>query len=359
MFGKLESLRGVAACLVILFHSPFNFGVRPLDFITNSYLFVDFFFILSGFVMAFAYGEKIAGSLSFGRYISLRLGRIYPLHLFMLIVWLPYILFKQYLFTSGFGGTDQFETSNLSSFLSNLLLMHSMGLHSYLSWNHPSWSISTEFFAYIFFYIITVTIDRKNNLYLPLIIVVACYAFLFNLDRYNFDITHDFGFIRCLGAFYLGVFLFRVRFVMPRLNTEALMKVLEVFSIACLITAVTYSNVSDLALSLTIASFALVLVVFSSSKSGYLGKLMEIKAMRHLGVWSYSIYLLHGLIVAMVSNVFEYIFKFDLTLPLGVLSIAINLFLFAVTVAASRYTYIHIEKRFRDKVKSKVMSFAK
>ena len=103
--------------------------------------------------MTHAYAKKISSGLSFKSYITLRLGRIYPLHLFMLVVWLPYILITQYLYSSGFGGSDQFETSNLSSFISNLFLVHSMGVHAHLSWNYPSWSISTEFFAYIAYYI--------------------------------------------------------------------------------------------------------------------------------------------------------------------------------------------------------------
>ena len=104
MFGKLESLRGIAACAVILFHSSFNFGSEPISFVKNSYLFVDFFFILSGFVMSYAYKNKIAQGLSFSNYILLRLGRIYPLHLFMLLVFIPYVVIKQYLFNAGYGG---------------------------------------------------------------------------------------------------------------------------------------------------------------------------------------------------------------------------------------------------------------
>ena len=51
IYDKLESLRGVAACCVALHHSPFMLGAQPAGFVASSYLFVDFFFILSGFVM--------------------------------------------------------------------------------------------------------------------------------------------------------------------------------------------------------------------------------------------------------------------------------------------------------------------
>jgi len=122
MFHKLDSLRGIAALMVILFHSPFNYFQNKIIFASNLYLFVDFFFILSGFVMSYAYGNKIINGYSFKNYISLRLGRIYPIHLFMLFAWMPYIFFKQYLYTSGYGGNDQFDASNLYSFVSNIFL---------------------------------------------------------------------------------------------------------------------------------------------------------------------------------------------------------------------------------------------
>jgi peptidoglycan/LPS O-acetylase OafA/YrhL len=355
MFGKLESLRGIAACLVVLFHSSFNFGLKPLAFISNSYLFVDFFFILSGFVMSYAYGRKIREGLSFKNYIFLRLGRIYPLHLFMLLVWLPYIIIKQYLYISGYGGHEQFGSSNLFTFITNLFLLHSMGLHTHLSWNGPSWSISTEFFSYIAFFLLTVTIDRKNNLFLPLIISFLCYLFLFNLGRNNFDITYDYGFIRCLGAFYLGVYLFRHR-VSTKISFTSvnLISMLEATAISILIVAVTYSDLNNVSITIAIASFIFVLAVFSTANSGYFGKILETKIMRAIGVWSFSIYMIHSIILAGISNVFEYLLKFDLNSSLGFVSIVINILIVSIIIIISRFTYIHIEKKFRDLVKLKI-----
>jgi peptidoglycan/LPS O-acetylase OafA/YrhL len=148
--------------------------------------------------------------------MALRLGRIYPLHIFMLLVFIPYVLLKQYMYSIGLGA-NQFEKNNIHTLISNILLLHSMGLHHVLSWNVPSWSISTEFYVYIVFYIFSITLDKGTKLRLPLLIVILSYLFLANLGRPNLDITFDFGFFRCLGAFYLGVFVFRIR---PLINEE-------------------------------------------------------------------------------------------------------------------------------------------
>lgn len=351
MYGKLESLRGVAALLVVLYHSSFSFGDRSIAFIGNSYLFVDFFFILSGFVMALAYGDRIRRDMPFWRYITLRLGRIYPLHLFMLLAWIPYILAKQYLYNAGFGGSDPSEKANLASFISNLFLVHGMGLHDYVSWNFPSWSISVEFFAYVAFYAITATFDRSRNLYVPVIISLTCYAFIFSLDRPDIDYSYDFGFFRCLGSFYLGVFLFRLGLDRRPFDSRAMMNVLEVMSAAFLVIAVSLVKVDEFFSALSLMSFACVLVVFSFSTNGILGRLLETPALRHLGIWSYSVYLVHGLVLAGFHNVFEYVLKVDIDAAMGVQSLFINALVLGITVTVSRYTYIHIEKRFRDKVK--------
>jgi peptidoglycan/LPS O-acetylase OafA/YrhL len=124
-------------------------------------------------------------------------------------VYVPYVLLKQYLFESGFGGTSQLETNNVMSFISNIFLLNSMGLHDHLSWNSPAWSISTEFFAYIVFFLFTKKLDTKESLICPFLISVGCYSFLVSLDRNSLDITYDYGFFRCLAAFYLGVFVNR------------------------------------------------------------------------------------------------------------------------------------------------------
>jgi peptidoglycan/LPS O-acetylase OafA/YrhL len=339
----------------VVSHSPFNFGEDPLSFTKNGYLFVDFFFILSGFVMSYAYGEKIRNGMPFLNYISLRLGRLYPLHLFMLLAWVPYILLKQYLYESGFGGSDQSDRSNLFSFVTNLLLIHSMGIHSAHSWNYPSWSISTEFFAYVLFYVLILTLDKGRTLRVPLVISILCYTFLFSLGRDNFDITYDFGFIRCVAAYYLGVFLFRLRPMVMPTNTLRFVGPLELISAGLVLGAVTYANVGNLFIAFTVLTFAIALLVFSSSNNGYLGKFLETKFMRHLGIWSYSIYMVHALVSAGVSNVFEYVLKFNLSEPLAYMSILVNLSVLAITIYISKHTYQYVEKRFRDLVKSKVL----
>ena len=72
----LDGLRGVAAIAVMLFHF---FPQLPGGLIGHGYLAVDFFFLLSGFVIAYNYDDKIASGLTFRRFALIRAIRLYPL----------------------------------------------------------------------------------------------------------------------------------------------------------------------------------------------------------------------------------------------------------------------------------------
>jgi len=129
-----------------------------------------------------AYTSKIKKGLGLREYSVLRLGRLYPFHFVMFIIWLPYILLKQYLFESGFGGVSQLEKNNLASFTSNIFLLNSIGLHQLLSWNPLTWIISTEVWAYIVFFFITAKVDKNESLIIPLITGGGCYSFILSIE---------------------------------------------------------------------------------------------------------------------------------------------------------------------------------
>lgn len=82
-YELLDGLRGVAALLVVWYHvfEGFQFaGNQPfIRFINHGYLAVDFFFMLSGFVMGYAYGDRLGKSLSIAAFFKRRLIRLHPM----------------------------------------------------------------------------------------------------------------------------------------------------------------------------------------------------------------------------------------------------------------------------------------
>lgn len=73
----LDALRGICALLVVLVHFRSNGYIAQLPVLRNGWLFVDYFFVLSGFVIAHSYGARLAsGEVSVARFMGLRMGRI-------------------------------------------------------------------------------------------------------------------------------------------------------------------------------------------------------------------------------------------------------------------------------------------
>ncbi|MCB1508620.1 MAG: acyltransferase, partial [Hyphomicrobiaceae bacterium] len=140
----LESLRGIAALAVAVYHlqlgSVFNNAVTD-----NAWLMVDFFFVLSGYVMALNYGERITTPTEMVSFQKKRFLRLFPLHVVMLLVFLAFEVAKYFAEArSGIvANSPAFTDNNAISFVFNFLLMHNL-FGAEETWNGPSWSISAE-----------------------------------------------------------------------------------------------------------------------------------------------------------------------------------------------------------------------
>src|SRR4249920_3888776 len=102
-FVVLDGLRGIAALAVLTRHAPDFFSsisiyvtspISPVPFSVGpffeSYLAVDFFFVLSGFVLAHAYGDRLELGMSAQRFMTIRIVRLYPLYLLSLLLFLTF-----------------------------------------------------------------------------------------------------------------------------------------------------------------------------------------------------------------------------------------------------------------------------
>lgn len=77
-FLLLDAIRGIAALLIVIRHTTAFWNGDPFQ---ESYLAVDLFFCLSGFVLAHSYEKRISDGLSVSRFMAIRLVRLYPLYL--------------------------------------------------------------------------------------------------------------------------------------------------------------------------------------------------------------------------------------------------------------------------------------
>lgn len=183
----------------------------------RGYLAVDMFFVLSGFVIGLTYGNWFAQNpgASWGRFAGLRLARIYPLHLFMLLAFLsdPILV---YLFSSQ-GDVGQYSWTY---FVQSLALVQAWGFSSGTAWNVPAWSISTEFFVYLIFPIMAFVAARVIRgrwsafLWIASPFALICAApVLFGVDFVG-DVGR-FALVRCVLEFAAGFGVMRLRLMLP------------------------------------------------------------------------------------------------------------------------------------------------
>ena len=185
---------------------------------------------------------------------------------------------------------------------------------------------------------------------LPLLISLTSYAFLFWQGHEDFDISYDYGFIRCVASFFLGIVLFRLKHRILNGIKPSYLSICEYISVVMVVVGVHHTQTLDAWLVFTLISFAWCLVVFSSKENGFLGKFLEKTFMINTGTWSYSIYMNHALILAIAYNAYGFLYKNDAS-SLGFISVVINVALLLVTIFVSKYTYYFIEKIPRDNIR--------
>lgn len=170
---SLTSIRGFAATWVVLLHSSvLLFSVLPEASALRSLIeaggfAVPLFFILSGYVLGFSYATRL-GSLTTGkvlRFWLLRLGRVYPVHLLTLLASLAMAARR---------GWPADGDHGVERFVSNLLLIQAWDYSFRLSWNYPSWSISSEWFAYLLFPFLAAALSRLGRPPAVVLLVAAC-----------------------------------------------------------------------------------------------------------------------------------------------------------------------------------------
>ena len=348
-FEALDAFRGLAAIMIILFHSQFYQDIEPNIFIRNSHIFVDFFFVLSGFVMAYSYKERILNGIGFKKFALLRFARLYPLHLFTLLIWVPFVGVKFYLYHHGVGANDPSEINNIFTFIQNLLLLQ--GFSSSTSWNFPSWSIGVEFYTYmIFFAVLFFSSQLSNTARYALIVSIALISYLIMLS-YQGEAFVLQNMFRCVSEFFLGMLIYVFyKHLSLNISNVKVATILETGLLLLMFYFVSNMEDSNGYRHYTIVLFALIVYLFSIENIGYISKLLMTAPFQHLGKISYSIYMTHAIIVLVAYKVLVYLFHLQpgnvIDLPKGVVSeysLLVNVFLIFIVIGLSTLTYKYIE----------------
>ena len=183
----LDALRGFAALIVLIYHLCEALGVRSM--FPRGYLAVDFFFMLSGFIMARTYGRRLEEGLSLPTFMGLRWRKLWPIAAFGSILGL-----------ATFQGPWQ-------AAVAGLLLMPWFAGATAFTLNTPVWSLHFELFANL--------VHRFIERHLTLVLVISWPLFamataVHGSAAFGMMTEHfSFGYARVLASYSLGVFLFR------------------------------------------------------------------------------------------------------------------------------------------------------
>jgi peptidoglycan/LPS O-acetylase OafA/YrhL len=365
---NITSLRGIAAIFIVIHHfatylipgiNQFTSAFTP--FISKNYIWVDFFFILSGFILAYVYSSKFQVRVEkkdYLKYISSRFARIYPLHLFMLIAFLflesaEYIHFQ----VTSVAGDSQHQylpftgTESIPTFIINFFLLQTFINGTY--WNQPAWSISAEWVVYMFIPLLVPVIYRfkwpgKITLFL------LSFSVLYILQRQSgsLDLTPTLSFIRCISEAIIGIALYDIyksnlwSNILSENNATSL-----IFSVSFL---TLFLEISHL---ITIAIFTLLILSAAYNRND---SFLSNKFLIFLGTISYSIYMTHWFIQVLLQKSSKLIVGYDLFDNISLsMSPVVLLVCILLVIVTSIITYHTIENPFRKRIRSLIIQSGK
>jgi peptidoglycan/LPS O-acetylase OafA/YrhL len=323
-FLALDGLRGVAAFAVILDHVS---STTLRAWLPGRYMAVDFFFVLSGFVLAHAYGARLASGMSPLEFMRVRLIRLYPLYLLGLALGLVVPI------VASLRGWN--EASPLSQIpviaLFGLFFLPAPPLYSWTGqhlypFNGPAWSLFFELAANLVYGLVARFLSWRV---FAVILPVGAALTTFTVMRHDsvggpgWLWPHlDAGLARVLYCFFAGVAIYRLRGVIKLPAMPAWTAVLALFAIFWVPAQGEWRPAYDAFAAIVLMP----LVVAFASGAKVNGKVAQVCAV--LGLLSYGVYALHVPLMVLTEVTLA---TLHIDLPFGVLEV----FLVAVVAASA------------------------
>jgi peptidoglycan/LPS O-acetylase OafA/YrhL len=287
-YRTLDGLRGVAALSVVVLHTPHFFNQLHLSY---SFLAVDLFFVLSGFVLAAAYEPGLQAGMTALSFLRIRLIRLYPLYLLGTLLGVPVALMAM-----KYGGNGLSVDWSAGLFASSLPLSMVMlptpagGPDGFLyPFNPVLWTIFFEILVNCLYALLATALRRSENLAVLVALSALVLGSLGILEYGTLEggstwFTFALGLSRMMFSFFCGVLICRFRW--PGTIHSSLAAVALLAALVVLLGA-PHSNLSALA---TILFLFPALVLTASSVEP--GTTLQ-RSFGWLGGASYAIYALH------------------------------------------------------------------
>ncbi|MES2487375.1 MAG: acyltransferase [Bacteroidota bacterium] len=333
-FAILDGLRGVAALMVVAFHvMETHAGGSHIDQIINhGYLAVDFFFLLSGYVMGYAYDDRWE-RMSLGEFFKRRLVRLQPMVVIGMIIGAIFFYFQQ----SEASGMGKIADTPVWQMLLIMVigftlipvppLMDIRGWNEMHPLNGPGWSLFFEYIANILY---ALFVRKFSKLALSILVSISAAVLIhYAVTSKNGDVIGGWsitqeqlriGFTRVMFPFFAGILLFRTTKVTKIKNAFVCCSLLTIAVLAMpRIGGTEHLWANGLYDSLSIIIVFPLIVYFGAS--GELTSTLGKKVNKFLGDISYPIYITHyPLIYAYTAYVVNGKVTFSQALPYALLT---------------------------------------
>jgi peptidoglycan/LPS O-acetylase OafA/YrhL len=326
---SLTAMRGIFALWVLAYHIEGRSGMpRGIAFMSYGYLGVDFFFLLSGFILAGAYGATFSDCWKFrdfGRFLVRRVRRIFPLHWAVLAVAIAIAVVEG-------------SPPALWPMVREITLTH-MWSEGVPRINGLDWTLSTELAANVILPILAVLTLKgtRQGQYLSVAtLVVAVVTLLTNASDHGWsldDVETPPAMVRCICEFTIGMLIYRWHRTTALLSSDLVLS-----AVAILLIGLVALRAGDVAIALTMA----VGLFGLAGNIGRFADVLSIRPLHYLGKISFSLYLVQAPVLWLIRRVIGDLspasgryWIFGLTAILG-------------TIAVSHLTYTYIELRFKN-----------
>lgn len=338
--APLTSLRFIFALFVFLSHLGFLSQGRNDVFswlfdhvFYEGYIGVSFFFMLSGFVLALNYKNKISTKqISIRQFMAARIARIFPMHFITLLVAIP-------LTYSVLRPIDGMWVAKL---ISNGLLVQGFIPVQELcfSFNIVSWSISDELFFYCMFPLLILFGNKigmkKSGIVLLILVITNILLFFLLPGQLHHIFLYVSPFVRIID-FIIGIALFEVFWWLKNKPTAWNFSYLEWGSVLLFILFFSLHEFVPEGLRYSIfywPAMCMILLVFAFQK-GAISRFLSCRIMVFLGEISFSFYLIHWLAIRYIGIVNKRFFSYEE----GIL-FALAIFVFSLVASAISYQWI-------------------
>ena len=307
---EIRALAGVRAfppLVLVMFHFSEGHGYRhfwPMDYVAaRGYLWVEFFFCLSGFILTHVYDARLSQMFTragYGAFLKARLIRLYPLHVFMLLMVLLTAIVTRALAHAGHY-TSIFDLTYHTvitpwSLLLNLLLVQAWNVLPSLTWNGVAWFVSVEWALCLLFPLFLFL--SNGRLWRGIVLIAAGVVGLVTLDltsgaHVGLDITYHNGVLRGLSDFSVGVGLAMLyRAWKPRDSLpDWVHSLIQLAVVLALFYAIYNTGWSHTVMDIWTVLPMMALVLALSFDRGIVADALKTRVPQLLGGWSYAIYI--------------------------------------------------------------------